>query len=313
MRRLTLILLLAFSMVAKVLGQDTTPITTEEPAITSGELTAVPASTQPQNIFGDALSELINLRNDIELLATARKGTVRPDGWNGNLDVTNVQLPLMIRSDIELLLADQLGFSYPAGWLGIVLSDARFQVRDMRHDIELLADALMGAGIRPDNWSGIPDPLWMCSRSTQTLVEMLERGDTFLVVADGTSPDYCAIVELQAVQFVQQRLFTADASTSLFTAAVKTSLPGSIVVNTDFAVGFLDRGAGQRVGVIPNGTLVTPVGRSTSQFSKMVLFQGQDFLVFADYSGSSLTEDEFKILADAGTPATFCNAEWCSG
>ena len=131
MRHMLLTALIILS-VGLVTAQDT-PVATEEvsaeviPAaqvVTEGqtEVEPAPVSSQPESLFGDYLPELINLRNDLELLATAVQGTTRPSGWSGNLDVTNPQLPLLIRTDMELLLADTLGFAVPDGWFGISLS-----------------------------------------------------------------------------------------------------------------------------------------------------------------------------------------------
>lgn len=309
------LLLLSFAIVS---AQDT-PVVTEEASVeilteqgaTPVPEQEVPVSTQPDNIFGDSLAELINLRNDLELLATAIQGTVRPDGWSGNLDVTNPQLPLLIRTDMELLLADTLGFDVPEGWFGISLSDTQYQVRDLRHDIELLADALVGVGSRPTGWTEVINPLWSCDRATQTLVLLLAQGDFFNAVADPASPDYCAILELQATTFVEQNLFTIDTTDAYFTAAVKTTLPGSVLVNTDFAVGFFDITATQRAAVIPNGTPITPVGRSSVQFSRMMMVEGDGFLLFVEYPFTSMTEEEFETLEVAPAVQSFCNADWC--
>ncbi len=306
MRRVFLLACLIFS-ISVVSAQDAPA----EPTTTGEQPQETTISGQSENIFGDSLSELINLRNDLELLATAVRATVRPDGWSGNLDVTNRELPLLIRLDLELLVADTLGFDVPDGWFGIVFGATEYQVRDLRHDIELLADALVGTDSRPNGWAGNPNPLWMCDRSTQTLVRLLGQGDFFNAVADPANPDYCAILELQVVGFVEQSLFTIDTTETYFTSAVKTAQPGSVLVNTNFAVGFFDILATQRASVIPNGSAVTPIGRSTNQFSRMVLFEGDGFLLFVEYPFTSLTEAEFKILDPAPAVQTFCNADWC--
>lgn len=322
MRRILLLVFLLLS-VSAVAAQDD-PVATEAvtvpddaSAVVTEPLEATPQpeapiSAQPESIFGDSLSELINLRNDLELLATAVRGTVRPDGWSGNLDVTNPELPLLIRLDLELLVADTLGFDVPAGWFGIELSDVQYQVRNLRHDLDILADALLGEGQRPDGWGGSPNPLWACDRATQTLVLLLQQGDFFVAVADPANPDYCDILELQVVNFVQQNLFTLDTTDSYFTSGIQTSLPGSVTANTDFAVGFFDIQATQRAAVIPNGTPMTPVGRNAvNEFSRMVLFEGGGFLLFVEYTFTSLTEEEFDTLDGAPIVDTFCTADWC--
>jgi len=323
MRRILMLAILLLSL-SVVTAQDN-PAVTEEPNVVPVDSSATVTdpveettteesapSAQPPSLFGDALSELISLRNDLELLATAVQGTVRPDGWSGNLDVTNPQLPLLIRLDMELLLADTLGFDAPAGWFGTAFSEAVYQARDMRHDIELLADALLGDGQRPDGWDGMTNPLWACDRSTQTLVNMLAQGDFYVAIADPADPNYCQILELLVVDYVQKNLFTIDTTESYFTAAVRTTLPGSVAVNTDFAVGFFDISATQRAAVIPNGTVITPIGRNAAnEFSRMVLFEGDGFLLFAEYTFTSLTEEEFETLPAAPAVQTTCTADWC--
>lgn len=318
MRQILILALLILSS-SLVIAQDT-PAATEEVAVEAGAEviqpveqppSEPPTNPEPDNLFGDSLSELINLRNDLELLATAVKGTTRPDGWSGNLDVTNPQLPLLIRTDMELLLADTLGFDVPAGWFGFSLTATQYQVRDLRHDIDLLADALLGVGSRPNGWGGSPNPLWACDRGTQTLVLLLGQGDFFNAVADPADPNYCSILELQTTNFVEQSLFTIDTTDSYFTASVKTALPGSVLVNSDFAVGFFDIVASQRAAVVPNGTAVTPVGRSPVQFSRMILIEGDGFLLYVEYPSTSLTQEEFETLDAAPDVQTFCNANWC--
>ena len=318
MRRNLLLLVIFVLSLGMVSAQDA-PLATEEPSaevITESQPQQDAPAAQPPTestaLFGDYLGELINLRNDLELLATAVKGTVRPEGWNGNLDVTSPQLPLLIRVDMELLLADILGFDVPANWAGVVLGDAQYQVRDLRHDLELLADALMGGkGVRPEGWGGSPNPIWACSRATQTLVRLLAQGDFFNAVADPASPDYCAILDLQVVGFVEQNLFTIQTEETYFTAAVKTTLPGSVIINSNFAVGFFDIIASQRAAVVPTGSAVTPLGRSSVQFSRMILIEGEGFLLFVEYPSTSLTQEEFEALAVAPAVQTFCTAKWC--
>jgi hypothetical protein len=308
-----LILVLFVLSFGVVSAQDDPVATVESGAavVTDNQPAPEGPTGQSATLFGDYLGELINLRNDLELLATAVKGTIRPDGWNGNLDVTDPQLPLLIRVDMELLLADILGFDVPPNWAGIVLGETQYQVRDLRHDMELLADALMGDDVRPDGWGGNPNPIWACSRTTQTLVRMLAQGDFFNAVADPASPDYCAVLDLQVVGFIETNLFTLDTTEAYFTAAVKTSLPGSILINSNFAVGFFDIIASQRAAVVPIGSAVTPLGRSSVEFSRMILIEGEDFLLFVEYPSTSMTEEEFETLGVAPEVQTFCNAKWC--
>jgi len=87
----------------------------------------------------------------------------------------------------------------------------------------------------------------------------------------------------------------------------------AVTVNTEFAVGFTNRNATQRLGVLPFGEPVTPVARSYTQFSNMTLVEGSGFRVFVDWQDTTLTEAEFQALPDEATAAleTFCDAAWC--
>ncbi len=304
MRRL---LLLAAGLLALlptlVLAQDT-PVSTEEPSAQ-----ATPVSPIPD----DALPVLINARTDLELLANQAIGGTRPPGWSGSLNVSDVNLPLLVRLDLELLVGTILGIDErPVGWFGPVPGTAYSIARDIRHDLELLADQFNGRNIRPPGWAG-SDPLLRCNRATQTLVTLLERQGIFTLNVDINDADFCQKAELQASQFAETNLLTSAAPVAA--AGVSQTPPGSAQIDSDLAVAFLDRFARQQVGLIPPGTLVTPVARSFTTFSKMMLVRGEGFEVFIDYTSSSLSDADFQALPnvdDVGAN-TACAAEWCLG
>jgi hypothetical protein len=59
------------------------------------------------------------------------------------------------RADLELLADAQLGEGIrPDGWTGNVDTASPSVLGDLWYDNELLADALFGAGLRPDDWAG---------------------------------------------------------------------------------------------------------------------------------------------------------------
>src|SRR5689334_24388084 len=98
---------------------------------------------------GADLPILISARSDLQLLAINTLGNNLPAGWNDSLDINDPQLPLLIRLDLELLAGALLGADKrPPGWFGTVLSTPYAIARDIRHDLELLADTV-SPGPRP--------------------------------------------------------------------------------------------------------------------------------------------------------------------
>lgn len=276
--------------------------------------TASPAASSSA-FAGDTQTLLISARADLESLTANTLGVTRPAGWSGSLDTSNPQLALLIRLDLEILAGNTLGAdTRPAGWFGAVASTQYAIARDIRHDLELLADALLESTTRPQGWVG-GTPILRCDRATQTLAELLERGGVFVLSADPNAADYCAQVAQAVSVFTETSLLTMTGQPIFNQQTQTTTTSGSARIDTRFAVAFFDRGASQRVGVIPIDTRVRPVGRSTSEFSNMMLIQTDDFLLFVDYNDTTLTEDEFKDLPSAEQipTAPFCEAEFCEG
>lgn len=279
------------------------------------EATEDPTTSVAQTFEDDTLSLLIDARSDLELLASNALGLARPGGWSGSLDTNNPQLALLIRLDLETLATATLGeTNRPAGWFGPVPSTLYAIARDIRHDLELLADTLNENGQRPDGWAGGP-PILRCDRATQTLAALLERGGVYTPSADPASPDYCQQVAVSASVFTEVNLLANVSGEPIFNQAAQAGFAGAQTIRTNFAVAFLDRGAALQVGVIPNGTPIRAVGRSTAQFSRMVLVEGEGFALFVDYNDTTLTEDEFRRLEDASSVGVtpFCEADFCGG
>lgn len=306
MRRLVPVILLLCLLPALAAAQQETPPqpeTTPEPS----------APAEAPTLFGEALPILVNARSDLELLVVAvQQNVTRPEGWNGSLNVTDPQLPLLIRLDLELLAGLRLGqATRPPGWFGIVQSTTFALARDIRHDLELLADSLLGAGVRPEGWSG-GQALWRCTRATQTLVNMLERGGVFTLTADPNAPDFCQQAELEASRFTEINLLS-DPTAPIFAPQAQPGLVSAVSIDTNFAVAFLDKSAALSLGTVPFGTPVVPLARSFAQFSRMMLISGENFVVFVDYIDTTLTEDEFRALpnVDELDVETFCGARWC--
>lgn len=255
----------------------------------------------------EALPSLIAARADLELLATAAIGSAqRPLGWSGSIDVNDPQLPLWIRLDLETLAGMVMGENQrPVGWFGVVPSIPLAVARDIRHDLELLADVVIGAtGVRPAGWNG-DDPMMRCSRATQSLFTLLQsRGLTFDI--DFTQPDYCAAAEIAASLYVERNILQPPAQTVVNVGHYP------YVTENAFAVAFLDRAARHKIGVLPVGTGFEVLGRSTFEFSNMVLIRGDNFRVFVDYTTTPITNAEFLALPEIGSAETTdCQADWC--
>ncbi|MBI5670980.1 MAG: hypothetical protein HZC41_23550 [Chloroflexi bacterium] len=304
MRRWLVGFILVALLPAALAAQDVPPVQTPEPA-------AVPA------FDNDTLQLLIQARSDLELLATDQLGAQRPPGWSGSTDVYNPQLPLLVRLDLELLVGTLIAPDQrPEGWFGPIRGTPNTIARDIRHDLELLADTVGQPGIRPTGWVG-GDPLLRCDRALQTLVSLLERSG-FLLTVDVNSPDFCRLAEQQATQFAQANNIVPNAAPGSAAPAptgaqTSAAAPGSARITGELALGFLNRYATEHVGLIPVGTPLTPVARSFTEFSRMMLVRGDGFELFVDHRDTTVTDAEFAVLPDVDGVSvnTFCEASWC--
>jgi hypothetical protein len=183
--------------------------------------------------------------------------------------------------------------------------------RDIRHDLELLADTTLQPNVRPPGWAG-DRPIYRCDRATQTLIAVLERGGVFQLTLDPLAPDYCQQAAVEASRFAEANLLSNPAPGA---APGSASVPaaGSVAVNNNFTAAFLDLNARQRVGLIPNGETFTPVARSANPFSNMMLVRGNGFEVYVDYATTAVTTEEFQALPTVETvpPNPACTASWC--
>ena len=293
---------------AVTFAQDSPP-PEETPEATPEATPEVRDPTQPPNERVSNTEELLlNARYDLNTLVSALN-IAYPFGWSGSADSQDPQLPIYIRLDLELLAGTLLGAeNRPVGWFGVVPSSAYYIARDIRHDLELLADAVLPGQPRPSGWLG-GAPILRCDRATQALVSFLERNGVFTLSVNPAATDYCAQAANAASVFVELNYLESLAGVVM----TDTGFIGMASINSDFAVGFYDRSAAQRAGVIPNGTPIQPLGRSTAQYSNMMLAQGENFVVFVDYQFTSVSAEDFRALpnADEITAELHCEAEWC--
>lgn len=255
---------------------------------------------------------LSNLRSDIEMLADLSLSNSRPEGWSGNADTSDPQMALLVRIDLEFLAGTLLGANTrPDGWFGAVSSTPYFVSRDIRHDMELLANAVLGPTTRPPGWAG-DDPLLNCDRSTQALVGFLSgKNDLFHLRANRAAPDFCQQAATEVSVFVELNFLSNPGGSDDNVEGLGVIRAASI--NRDFAVGFLDRNAVVRGGVVPKSTPIEPIARSYTGGSNMILVSGTGFEVYIDYQFTSITRGEFEVLPDVDDvgAAPFCTADWC--
>jgi hypothetical protein len=284
----------------------------EAPPTADAAVTPEPTAVAPTSpIEANALALLTDARNDLDILASQNMGGDRPVGWTGSNDITNIQLPILIRLDLELLAGQLLGPDQrPAGWFGAVPSTAYAIARDIRHDLELLADGFNPPNVRPPGWRG-SDPVIRCDRSVQTLVFVLERTAGYKLSIDPLTQDFCRMAELQATAYAESNLLPNAKAPKGSNGQVASN--GVIQISSPYAVAFLDRFGRRPTGSIPVGERITPVARSYTQFSKMMLVRGNGFEVFIDFSASTVSENQFSALPDVNNIGmqTTCTVSWC--
>lgn len=267
-------------------------------------------TADPDASFTPEIQELlVSARLDLELIADERMDTDRPVGWSGSLDIEDRQLPVLVRLDLELLAAVVYGAeTRPDDWFGAVNSTHEAIARDIRHDLEILADDIYGGPGRPIDWAGA-EPIYRCDRSTQALVELIERNDLYTLTANPGDRDYCEQVAIEISRYVEVNLL----SESINIGAGGISIPPDVTIQTEFAVAFFNRSASLRAGVVPPGTGVIPVARSYQTFSNMTLVQGEGFVVFVEWQNLNLTQDQWENLPDESgiEYETSCTADWC--
>jgi len=151
--------------------------------------------------------------------------------------------------------------------------------------------------------SPTPDPNAACGRTLANFVRLLTVFHNFKPQAKPTAPDYCTNLEKEANTFTEAYL--------LDTIVVLTEIEGQ----SKGAFAFVDYAARKFVGVMPTGTVFRAVARNALPGSQMMLVKAKDFMVFVDYTFTTLTRDDFNELPDYreyDQPIQpFCGASWC--
>ena len=251
------------------------------------------------------------VRGDLERLADETQGLGnRPQSWIGNTDLNSPNLAADTLSDMERLVDTILGQGVrPEGWNGTISSSPSVSYRNLRQDLELVADAApnVGEGIRPNGWQGT-DSLIRCSTDVQNLVTILQRAYNFAIEETiAFTADFCSLVEAQANNFAENPPIAVDEEE-------RGTLYESV-----YAFVYSDPAALEYYGIMPAGIEFRPWYRNFNG-STMMFVSGDNFAMYIDRRWTTLSQEVFDRLptleTDEGTliiPLAFCDANWCNG
>jgi hypothetical protein len=138
---------------------------------------------------------LLNLQSDIETLGDEVFGADRPAAWTNNDDVESPLFVADLWFNTEQLADSVFGIGErPENWIGATASEPEFLSRNVRHDLELIADQIFGdARTRPETWVGAR-PVYRCSRTLQNLIRILDQVYNTRTTTPDSVLDYCAVV-----------------------------------------------------------------------------------------------------------------------
>ncbi|MBE2182011.1 MAG: hypothetical protein IAE89_01180 [Anaerolineae bacterium] len=266
-------------------------------------------STPNENgVVRDPIPLLSGARGDLERLADELLGlNTRPEGYIGNRDATSPTFIGDLFLDLNSLAKLRLGEGVrPDGWIGAVSSSPGSSYYNLRHDLELLAEATLPPEreqSRPTGWQGI-DPIEQCRPGVTYLYFLVTEGyDLSFNEIDPFAPDFCDQLE-EALNAVVENPPVLDE------VVVEVRLTGS----ADYAFTYLDVAALQYMGIMPGGTPFRAVYRNFGA-SNMMFVVGDQFAVYVDRRFTTVPETVFNSLPTLENvqPVAFCDAFWCNG
>ncbi|HEX2908205.1 MAG TPA: hypothetical protein VHO69_15145 [Phototrophicaceae bacterium] len=258
--------------------------------------------------FTAQLNDLtLAVRGDLERLTDEEFGVNnRPAEWRGNRDITTQTFLSDLFLDLDTLANSQLGLGVrPDGWIGILPNSPIVAYRNLRHDLELLADTL-GRIPRPRGWQG-DDPLVVCSSDIQNLVLLAQQAHGLTTENLQAGANYCHDAALAANLLVESPPVVEEAGAG-------GGEDKTFVAEANYAFTYLDPAASQFMGIMPAGTEFKAWYRNFNE-STMMFVSGQDFAVYVDLRWTTMNPDTFTRLptTEGVKPLTFCDASWCNG
>lgn len=151
------------------------------------------ASPSPQaNLFQ---LFLLNLQSDTELLADQVFEGERPATWTNNEDIESPLFVADLWFNTEQLADTVFGIGErPEDWLGATSSNPEFLSRNVRHDLELIADVVFQSDRdRPEGWVGAR-PIYRCSRTLQNILRILDTSFNTRPTTPDSVVDFCGAV-----------------------------------------------------------------------------------------------------------------------
>ncbi len=143
---------------------------------------------------------LLEARNDLEALANEVIGIgERPETWKGNEDLSSEVFVPDLWFDNEQLADSVFDVGQrPANWFSLPADPANTTLisRNVRHDLELMADAIFGEQVRPDAWNGAAQ-IYRCSRTTQNTVRLLDTIYNSRPTTSQSAFDFCGALRTE--------------------------------------------------------------------------------------------------------------------
>ncbi len=246
------------------------------------------------------------VRGDLERLADEEFGVnTRPPEWRGNKEIATPTFLSDLFLDLDTLANIKLGLGIrPDGWIGVLPNSPVLAYRNLRHDLELLADTLARVP-RPRGWQGV-EPLAACDLNAQNLVLLAQQAYALTLESVPAGAGFCGQAALAANQITENPPETAVVEA----AAADTRF----MAESDYAFTYLDPAATQYMGIMPAGVKFKAWYRNFGE-STMMFVSGEDFAVYVDLRWTTMDPNEFIRLptTEGVKPLTFCDAKWCNG
>jgi 3-hydroxymyristoyl/3-hydroxydecanoyl-(acyl carrier protein) dehydratase len=141
-----------------------------------------------------------------------------------------------------------------------------------------------------------------CPRTVRNMARLLARDYAkFNPIAQPGDAGYCAALEAEMNVFIEAEIASQQVQ------GVEGASRG--------AFAFIDLAARRYVGTMPAGTKFVAVARSGLPGSQMVFVQGDGFVLFVDYTFTTLNVDAVGALVSyqeyAGDVRARCEVAWC--